>query len=136
MRAAELSQPVVIGAQHSPFELGVIDAVKAQTKGGVHHLAPDRVAIYLFEPGIRVLGRRWDVFFPAPRLANFAVAADHACRRADRRHLDVLAAQLAADFPLNKPRPTVPKLPRPPLPQRDTGLAQLGTRRKEILCPF
>src|SRR3546814_16451157 len=86
MRAAELSQPVVIGAQHSPFELGVIDAVKAQTKGGVHHLAPDRVAIYLFEPGIRVIGRRWDVFFPAPRLANFAVAAEQACRRADRRH--------------------------------------------------
>src|SRR3546814_3732098 len=117
MRISDWSSDV-----YSSDLLGVIDAVKAQTKGGVHHLAPDRVAIYLFEPGIRVIGRRWDVFFPAPRLANFAVAAEHACRRADRRHLDVLADRLVAVFPLNKPRRTVTKLLRQTLPPQEPRL--------------
>src|SRR3546814_18721400 len=128
MRISDWSSDV-----YSSDLLGVIDAVKAQTKGGVHHLAPDRVAIYLFEPGIRVIGRRWDVFFPAPRLANFAVAAEHACRRADRRHLDVLADQLVAVFPLNKPRRQVTKLLRQTLPPQETKLHYQPNPRNDFL---
>src|SRR3546814_3808868 len=38
---AKLREPVIIGAQQRPFELGVIDAEKAQPAGGVQHPSPD-----------------------------------------------------------------------------------------------
>src|SRR3546814_6593548 len=44
MGTAKLREPVIIGAQQRPFELGVIDAEKAQPAGGVQHRSEEHTS--------------------------------------------------------------------------------------------
>src|SRR3546814_15723559 len=104
MGTAKLREPVIIGAQQRPFELGVIDAEEAQPEGGVQHLSPDRVTVDLGDPGVGVIGARRSVLFPTAGLTHLGVAPEPTGRGPDRRHLDVPADALDTVFAVNPPR--------------------------------
>src|SRR3546814_871140 len=112
MGTAKLREPVIIGAQQRPFELGVIDAEKAQPEGGVQHLSPDCITVDLGDPGVGVIGGRRNVLFPTTRLTHLRVAPEHTGRGPDWRHLDVLADELVTVFAVNQARRTITVLLR------------------------